>query len=140
MTNPIAMSSGPTNRFHSVARATTNATNGTATTRTFVMRTARLMAALNLPEQGPRQLAADRRDLGHGGAHVRGAARGDLVIEIGHVGAVVGEADRDCELALLVEEIQMLLDVGGGESRSGHRGHPVRWWCARRNVPPHSNT
>src|SRR5436190_15374516 len=97
------------------------------TTRMFVMRTALLITGRVLPEKRPGELRPHRRDLGHRSADVRGAAGHDLVLEIGHVRAVGGEADRDRQLALLVQEIQVTLDVGCGEGRSTHGAHPLRW-------------
>src|SRR5215211_2389156 len=102
MTKPMMRSRGLTNSFHSVASATKKAMNGRTTTRMFVMRTARLIRPSVLPEQRPRQLRAHRRDLGHRGADVRGAAGGDLVVEVGHVGAVGREADLHGQQTLLV--------------------------------------
>jgi hypothetical protein len=92
----------------------------------FVMRTALLTARRVLPDQRPGQLAAHDGDLRHGGPDVRGATRGDLLFEVGHVRAVGGKADLDRKLALLVQEVQVALDVGGGNGRSAHGGHPVR--------------
>src|SRR6187200_2241773 len=60
------------------------------------------------------ELAAQGGDLGHGRPD-EGVARGeDLLAQVGHVRGVVSQRRVEREHALVLEEVEVLLDVAGG--------------------------
>ena len=66
------------------------------------------------------QAGAQAGDLDDGRTHVGVVRRRDLLVQVGHVGRVVGEGRAERERVLLVQEVEVLAEVCGG--LGGHRG------------------